>query len=61
MFRALFSQLGLDDTAVFVGRGRTFQIWHPAKRGEARDQAKAKIGGENLSLTSLFFLGEGGK
>ena len=58
---ALRTHAGVEDTAVFVGRGRTFQIWNPNKRGESRDQAKAKIGGENLSLTSLFFIGEGGK
>ena len=58
---ALRTHAEVEDTAVFVGRGRTFQIWHPAKRNAARDQAKAKIGGENLSLTSLFFIGEDGK
>jgi len=58
---ALRAHAGVEDTAMFVGRGRTFQIWNPAKRDAARDQAKAKVGGENLSLTSLFFVGEGGK
>lgn len=57
---ALKGHAKLDDTAVFVGRGRTFQILNPAVRGETRDQAKAKIGGTTLSLTSLFFDGEGG-
>ena len=58
---ALRGHASIEDTAVFVGQGRTFQIWHPAKRSEAREQDKSEIGGEKLSLTSLFFLGEGQK
>jgi MraZ protein len=48
---------GAEDTAVFVGRVRTFQIWHPAKFDAARAQLKSQLGGE-LSLTRLFFLGQ---
>ncbi|MCW5774223.1 MAG: hypothetical protein KIT16_21450 [Rhodospirillaceae bacterium] len=58
---ALRGHAGIEDTATFVGQGRTFQIWHPAKRGEERDRKKAVLGGEKLSLTSLFFLGQGQK
>ena len=54
---ALRAHCGAEDTAVFVGRGRTFQIWHPAKHEAARTEAKAQVGGE-LSLTRLFFLGQ---
>ena len=52
---ALREHAKLEDTAVFVGRGRTFQILNPSIRTESRDQAKAKIGAQSLSLTSLFF------
>lgn len=52
---ALREHAKLEDTAVFVGRGRTFQILNPSIRTETRDQAKAKIGAQSLSLTSLFF------
>lgn len=45
----------LGDTAVFVGQGRTFRIVNPATRTTLRDAEKAKVGAENLSLTSLFF------
>jgi len=54
---ALRTHCGAEDTAVFVGRGRTFQIWHPAKHEAARAQQKSQLGGE-LSLTRLFFLGQ---
>jgi MraZ protein len=46
----------LQDSAVFVGRGRTFEIWSPARYAEAREQRKARVGGESLSLNSAFFL-----
>lgn len=55
---ALRSHCGVEDTAVFVGQGRTFQIWHPAKRDAARTAMKARLGDESLSLTRLFFLGQ---
>ena len=54
---ALRQHCGAEDTAVFVGRGRTFQIWHPAKHEAARTQLKSQLGGE-MSLTRLFFLGQ---
>jgi MraZ protein len=54
---ALRAHCGATDTAVFVGRGRTFQIWHPEKHEAARTQLKSQLGGE-LSLTRLFFLGQ---
>jgi MraZ protein len=54
---ALRQHCGAEDTAVFVGRGRTFQIWHPAKHAAARTELKSQVGGE-LSLTRLFFLGK---
>lgn len=52
---------GIEETAVFVGRGRIFQIWQPAKWQETRAQEKAKLGVDKLSLGSLIFLGEGQK
>jgi MraZ protein len=56
--QALRDRCGVTDAAVFVGRGRTFQIWHPAKHEAARTELKSQLGGE-LSLTRLFFLGKG--
>jgi len=58
VFPSLLRQhCGAEDTAVFVGRGRTFQIWHPAKFEATRAQLKSQLGGE-MSLTRLFFLGQ---
>jgi MraZ protein len=54
---ALRQHCGAEDTALFIGRGRTFQIWHPAKAEAARTQQKSQLGGE-ISLTRLFFLGQ---
>jgi MraZ protein len=56
--QALRDRCAVTDAAVFVGRGRTFQIWHPAKHEAARTELKSQLGGE-LSLTRLFFLGKG--
>lgn len=53
---ALRQHCGAEDAAVFVGRGRTFQIWHPARFEAARAQLKSQIG--EMSLTKLFFLGQ---
>jgi MraZ protein len=40
----LVSHAGLQDTVVFMGLGRTFQIWEPAaaerRRAEARERAR---------------------
>ena len=55
--QALREHCGATDTAVFVGRGRTFQIFNPAQHEAARTQLKSQVGGE-LSLTRLFFLGQ---
>ena len=54
---ALRAHCQAEDTALFIGRGRTFQIWHPAKAEAARMLQKSQLGGE-LSLTRLFFLGQ---
>ncbi len=55
---ALRGHAGVEDTAVFVGRGRIFEIWHPAKHEAARTETKSKLGGERLSLARLFTVGE---
>ncbi len=43
---ALVQHAGLSDTIVFMGLGRTFQIWEPAaaerRRAEARERARAR-------------------
>ena len=42
----LVAHAGLTDTAVFMGLGRTFQIWEPAaaerRRAEARERARSR-------------------
>ena len=42
----LVQHAGLSDTIVFMGLGRTFQIWEPAaaerRRAEARERARAR-------------------
>lgn len=55
---AIKAHAGIEDSAVFVGRGRTFQILSPAAREAERAAQKQKLGGD-MSLTSLFFLGKG--
>ncbi len=41
---SLLKEAGIDDTAVFVGKGATFEIWNPKEfetyAGKARDLAK---------------------
>ena len=43
---SLVAHAGLTDTAVFMGLGRTFQIWEPAaaerRRAEARERARSR-------------------
>jgi MraZ protein len=51
---ALREHAKLEDSAVFVGQGRTFRIVNPTTRTALRDEEKAKVGAQNLSLTSLF-------
>jgi MraZ protein len=54
----LRAHAALGDSAVFVGQGRTFQILNPAQHAATRGERKAKVGVENMSLTSLFFQGQ---
>ena len=56
---ALRGHAGVEDTAVFVGRGRIFEIWHPAKHAAERQQQKDSLGGQRLSLAQLFTVGGG--
>lgn len=43
---ALVQHASLSDTVIFMGHGRTFQIWEPAaaerRRAEARERARAR-------------------
>ncbi len=41
---------GLTDTVVFMGLGRTFQIWEPAAADERRRQARERARTLNLTL-----------
>ncbi len=49
----------IEDKAVFVGVGRTFQIWSPERRESWRaDAAKGPLG--QIGLKDLWSLGAGG-
>lgn len=38
----LIAHAGLDESAAFVGKGKTFQIWQPEAFRAAQDQARAR-------------------
>lgn len=46
----LVAHAGLSDSVVFMGMGRTFQIWEPGAAGQRRAEARerARIGGLTL-------------
>jgi len=41
---------GLDDRAAFVGMGRKFQIWSPAVFAARRDEARARVKQNGLTV-----------
>ncbi len=56
---ALVAVAGVEDKAVFVGVGRTFQIWAPERREAWRaDAGKGPLG--RIGLKDLWSLGAGG-
>lgn len=46
----LVEHAGIGETATFVGRGRTFQIWEPARFGEFQAQARERAREQGLTL-----------
>jgi MraZ protein len=38
---SLIKKVGLEETAVFIGKGTTFEIWHPKKFNTYLEKAKA--------------------
>lgn len=48
----LIDFLGVDETVAFVGRGATFQIWHPDIFAAHQEQARGRLrdGGQVLTL-----------
>lgn len=48
---------GIGEQALFVGIGRTFQIWNPERRAEWEAQSLQGAEGTSLSLKDLYTLG----
>lgn len=46
----LVDHAGIGETATFVGRGRTFQIWEPGRFEEFQDQARQRARDQGLTL-----------
>lgn len=47
--KELMDHAGLDDEAVFVGCGKTFQIWNPKLWTAEEQKRRAKIKGESVN------------
>ena len=58
--QSLLELAGIDGQALFVGVGRSFQIWDPERRKGYEDETLAKAGGKPLSLKDLPNLGRAG-
>ena len=46
----LVDHAGIDESATFVGRGRTFQIWQPGKFEDFQGQARERARDQGLTL-----------
>ncbi len=46
----LVEHAGIGETATFVGRGRTFQIWEPERFQEFQDKARQRAREQGLTL-----------
>jgi MraZ protein len=57
---ALIELAGVTEQALFVGVGRTFQIWNPERRAAFEAETLEAAGGSALSLKDLSTLGAGG-
>ncbi len=47
----LLKHAGITDTAIFVGRGNSFQIWNPAAFRTAQDAALSRLRDSRPNLT----------
>lgn len=57
--RALIEHAGIDETAIFVGIGRSFRIWSPENYDAYQQDARGRLGDSPLSLKDLARLGGG--
>ncbi len=55
---SLVNHAGLSDSVVFMGLGRTFQIWEPAAAEQRRAQARARARDRALSLPGSVKAGD---
>lgn len=51
---------GLSDTVVFMGLGRTFQIWEPAAADRRRAEARERVRARGLTLPGSALPGQAG-
>jgi MraZ protein len=49
----LIRHAGLTDTVIFMGLGRTFQIWEPAAAERRREEARERARSANLTLPGI--------
>jgi MraZ protein len=54
---AMMELSSIEGEALFVGIGRTFQIWNPARRAEWETRSLQGADGTSLSLKDLYTLG----
>jgi MraZ protein len=54
---AMMELSGIGEQALFVGIGRTFQIWNPERRAEWEARSLQGAEGTSLSLKDLYTLG----
>lgn len=55
--QSLMELAGIDGQALFVGVGRSFQVWAPDRREAYEAETLAKAGGKPLSLKDLPNIG----
>jgi MraZ protein len=49
----LTSHAGLGESAIFVGQGRKFEIWDPARHAAHRNAQRARVRERNLTVPAL--------
>ena len=55
---ALVRHAGLSDSAVFMGLGRTFQVWEPAAAEQRREEARTRARTRGLTLAGRASSGQ---
>ena len=48
--RDLLDEMGIDETALFVGQGSTFQIWSPETYSRRKEEARQRIKDGEVTL-----------